>query len=71
MTDEELAAHTIAARAIESAARMHWDALARAADASEYQVVMTVVRQAGSLRRALEDVIVARAMKAQRAAVTR
>lgn len=71
MTDEELAAHTVAAGGIEAAARKHWDAIAAGTDQGEYQAAMAVCRTAGSLRRALEEVIVARATKAQRAAVTR
>ena len=71
MTDSELAETHLAMGALETAARKQWDALAGGEDAVEYEAAMAVCRQAGSLRRSVENLIVARATKAQRAAVTR
>lgn len=71
MTDAELAAFTVQAQQLEAAARAHWDTLAHGRDGEEYQAVMGVVRQAGGLRKSLEQLIVIRATKAQRAAAAR
>jgi len=71
VTDAEIARQTVLVASLEKTARAHWDAIARTDDGIEYQAAMGVVRQAGALRRSLEQWIVARATKAQRAAASR
>jgi hypothetical protein len=71
VTDDDLAAFTVLAQRLETTARAHWDTLADGRDGEEYQAVMGVVRQAGGLRKSLEQLIVTRATKAQRAAAVR
>jgi hypothetical protein len=71
MTDEAIAGYAVAVGQMEVAARTHWDAIAASDDAAEYTAVMGVVRQAGALRKSLEQLIVTRATKAPRAAASR
>lgn len=69
MTDKALASAAVEVQALEVTARAAWDALAAQADGVEQQAAMTATRQAGALRRALEQWIVVRATKT--AAATR
>jgi hypothetical protein len=71
MTNDDVAHATVMVSQLEARARAYWDALASADDATEYQAVMGVVRQAGSLRQSLEQLIVMRATRAPRAAASR
>jgi len=57
VTDGELAVHTVAVNRIESAARDE-------ADVCEREAMTVVVRQAVALRKALEQLIVTRAIQA-------
>lgn len=61
MTDAELAGYVVVVRELEQTARAEWDAIAKVGDRVMYPVAMAAVRQAGSLRRALETWIVTRA----------
>lgn len=63
MTDAALAAATVAVTQIEVDARSHMEA--SAADAVERDAAIGVMRQAGALRRAQENWIVTRAIRAQ------
>jgi hypothetical protein len=72
MTETDLAAAHVDAERIETAAKAAWDASAPHTDnGPEYMAAMSVTRQAGSLKRALEQWIVTRATAAHRAAATR
>jgi hypothetical protein len=71
VTDADLAGYVVRVAEIEVETRAHWDAIASGTDAEEYRAAMGAVRQAGALRRALEQLIVVRATRAQRAATSR
>jgi hypothetical protein len=66
MTDAALAAATVAVTGIEVEARAYVETAA--ADTREHEVAVATMRQAGALRRSLENWIVTRALQAQRAA---
>lgn len=70
MTDEAIAAATVAVQALERDARAYWDTLSLA-HGEEHVAMQGVVRQAGALRRSLEHLIVTRATTAPRAAARR
>lgn len=63
MTDAALAAATVAVTQIEVDARAHMEA--SGTDAVERDAAIGVMRQAGALRRAQENWIVRRAIRAQ------
>ncbi|HXD16402.1 MAG TPA: hypothetical protein VN654_05240 [Vicinamibacterales bacterium] len=65
MTDAALAAATLAVTRIEVDARAY--AETRAADDRQHDLAVVTMRQAGALRRALENWIVTRALQAQQA----
>lgn len=58
-----MAAALVRVQVLERDARVHWDALSDGSDGLEYQAAMGVVRQAGALRKALEQWIVTRAVR--------
>lgn len=66
MTDADIAVATVTVQELERTARAHWDALSDGENGLEYQAAMGVVRQAGSLRKSLENWIVTRATTASR-----
>lgn len=66
MTDAALAAATVAATHVEVEARAYVET--HAADTRQHDVAVATMRQAGALRRSLENWIVTRALQAQQAA---
>jgi hypothetical protein len=66
VTDTGAAAALVRVQVIERDARAAWDALSDGTNGQEYVAVQAVVRQAGALRKALEQLIVTRATAAAR-----
>lgn len=64
MKDTAVAAALVRVQVLERDARAYWDTLSDGQRGDEYQAVMGVVRQAGALRRSLEQLIVTRATQA-------
>lgn len=67
ITDTGAAAALVRVQVLEREARAHWDALSHGQAGEEYIAVQAVVRQAGALRKALEQLIVTRATTAAQA----
>jgi hypothetical protein len=65
MTDAALAAATVAVTHVEVEARAYADT--HKADSRQHHVAIATMRQAGALRRSLENWIVTRALEAQQA----
>ncbi len=66
MTDASLAVMLTVVREMETSARASWDAMT-GDDVPEYQAAMATVRQAGALRRSLEQWILGRVVRQQKA----
>lgn len=71
MTNTQIAAGLVLVEQMERDARAEWDAMAKSDNGVEYLAAMGVTRQAGALKKALEQLIVSRATAAHRAATTR